>query len=86
VRFAAGASESEVVAMLHDEGVFIVEAMWILLHSAGLSLRDAKNLVACHPAWQREAEAGEALHDELEKWADEENQRNAVKSVAEKPA
>jgi hypothetical protein len=83
---AAGADLAVLIQWLHDEGLAIVESMWILTQVANLNLRDAKKAVTSHPAWQSFVEESEPLHDELEKalLADEDGppaEKNGVKPL-----
>jgi hypothetical protein len=68
VRVRDGATMEDKIAMLHREGLSIVESMWVIQQAFQLSLSEVKRIVTAHPVWQKTVEANESLHDELEKW------------------
>lgn len=63
--------EQAFVQALHDSGLTIIEAIKRVRTDLGFSLRGAKHLVACHPAYSAVAEANEPLHDDLERMMEE---------------
>ncbi len=68
-----GASIADVIVMLHDEGLSIVESMWVVRQAYELPLDQVKDLVSAHPIWELIVRAAEPLHEELEKLAAEES-------------
>ena len=69
-RLGQGTSTDELIRYLHDQGLHIVESMWVLAKATGWSLRDVKMTVTAHPVWQKVVEMNEPFHDELQKWAE----------------
>jgi hypothetical protein len=68
-RIKRGASLEDVIGQLHDEGLSIVESIWVLKNVSDHSLSELKNLVTTHPIWEKVVQDTEPLHDELEKAA-----------------
>ena len=48
---------------LHSASV--IEAIFVLVESKGLSMAEAKEQVTNHPAWRSEAKAGDEFHQKL---------------------
>lgn len=69
-RVQAGLSVDEVIVVLQEQGVPIVPSMKVVIDLFGVSLDEAKQRVAGHPAWAGMRKASEPLHDALELLAD----------------
>jgi ribosomal protein L7/L12 len=54
-----------VLKAFHDKQFSVVEAMRGIRNVYGISLGEAKNIVAQSPLWKNEVEAGDKLHEEV---------------------
>ena len=62
---ANGASLEEALALLRSQGATPVDAIKAIYTVQGVSLGEAKQLFTRSPAWAREVQAGDALHEEI---------------------
>lgn len=69
---ARGTPLGKTIVMLHDRGLSIVESMWVVREITQRSLKDVKMLVTAQPVWEKLVEANEPLHDDLEKFGQQE--------------
>jgi ribosomal protein L7/L12 len=61
-----GVSISEVISYLRHQRVTIIDSIKVVREVYGMPLRQAKSIVSEHASWRDVAEAGDALHEELE--------------------
>ncbi|MEU8076764.1 hypothetical protein AB0B31_15075 [Catellatospora citrea] len=64
-RLTEGAPLDDVIAYLRSEGFGQIDSMKLLMHSAGLSLAEAKHAIDASPAWQDRRESNDALRRDL---------------------
>ena len=60
-----GFGPEKVADWLKGRNLTVIEAIKVLRSCCRLSLGEAKSVVIGHPSWESEAEAGDALHDEI---------------------
>jgi hypothetical protein len=60
-----GLSMTDAITQLRQIGLTIMDSIKILMAVYGISLREAKNVVADHPAWHSVIVASQPLHEEL---------------------
>ncbi|MBN8470715.1 hypothetical protein JYJ95_29775 [Corallococcus exiguus] len=65
-----GLSREDAVVALHDAGLTIIYGIKGISQLYGLSIGDAKSVVAGHPVWRGIVKAAEPLHQELEDYAE----------------
>ncbi|HEY1066724.1 MAG TPA: hypothetical protein VGE52_11465 [Pirellulales bacterium] len=68
---ASGVSRSEVVALMKRRGFLLVDAIRTLRELFGVSLGDAKEIVAAHPAYRQAAKEVDPLHEEIIRFLNE---------------
>lgn len=61
----SGLSRGELIGEMRHRGLSILEAIKTARELFGVSLEEAKVLVASHPAWEQAAAAAERMHDEI---------------------
>jgi hypothetical protein len=61
----AGLSRGELIGEMKHRGLSILEAIKTTRELFGISLGEAKLLVASHPDWQEAAAAAEPMHEEI---------------------
>ena len=61
----SGSSRAELIHEMKLRGLTILEAIKVSRELFGISLGEAKTLVASHPDWRQTAAAADPLHDEI---------------------
>lgn len=62
-----GGSWNDVIVFLQDQGLSIVESVWVIREISLKPLSEVKDIVTTHPIWAEMVRATEPLHDALEK-------------------
>jgi len=65
---AQGASREDIIARLHEDGLWIIEAIKAVRRLYGVGLGEAKQLVSTHPSWITIARQAEPLHEAVTEW------------------
>lgn len=62
---ARGASQEDIIANLHAQGVNIIESMRVIREVYGVGLGDAKRIVTAHPVWTPLVQHWDPIHAAL---------------------